>query len=149
MRISSTTIVLFIAAAASAACAGRTPVSGISRQQAMGVAEPSRFGSSSETLTAAELLTSKATSTPEGVRRLRPEFVRPVLLPTPEGRTVPTYPSVYLNGVYAGGVDALESVPLNVVEEIRFVRAPQAKDWWGSYCPCNAGVITVRTKKNY
>jgi hypothetical protein len=149
MQISSTTIVLFLAAVASAACAGRTPVSGISRQQMIEVAGPSRFGSSSETLTAAELLTSKVTSTPEGVRRLRPEFLRLVLLPTPDGRIAHTYPSVYLNGVYAGGVEALETIPLSVVEEIRFVRAPQAKDWWGSYCECNAGVIAVRTKKNH
>jgi hypothetical protein len=149
MRNSSTTIALFLAAAASAACAGSAPMSGISRQQSMGVAEPSRFGSSSETLTAAELLASKATSTPDGVRRLRPEFLRPSLLPTPDARTVSTFPSVYLNGVYAGGIEALDNIPLNVVQEIRFVRAPQAKDWWGSYCPCNAGVITVRTKKDY
>lgn len=149
MRISSRRILLAFVAAASAACAGRAPVSGVSRQRAMEGSEPSRFGSSSETLTAAELLTANATSTPDGVRRLRPEFLRPALLPTPDAGTVRTYPSVYLNGVYAGGVEALETVPLSVVEEIRFVRAPQAKDWWGSYCQCNAGVIAVRTKKNY
>src|SRR5262245_30669869 len=147
MRNSSTMIVLLLAAAASAACAGRAPVTGISRQQVMGVAEPSRIGSSSDKLAAVELLAANATSTAEAVRRLRPEFLRPVLLPTPDAGTVATYPSVYLNGVHAGGIDALESVPLEVVEEIRFIRAAQAKDWWGSYCPCNAGVIAVRTKK--
>jgi hypothetical protein len=115
----------------------------------MGMAEPARYGSTSETLTANELLTANVTSTQEGVRRRRPEFLRPVLLPTPDMGTVQTYPSVYLNGVYAGGVDALERVPLSVVDEIRFVRASQAKDRWGSYCPCNAGVIAVRTKKDY
>jgi hypothetical protein len=115
----------------------------------MAGAEPSRFGSSSDKLAVDELLAAHATSTPEAVRRLRPEFLRPVLLPTPDAGTVATYPSVYLNGVYAGGVEALETVPLQVVEEVRFVRAAQAKDWWGSYCPCNAGVIAVRTKKSY
>lgn len=150
MRISSTTIVCFLAAAASAACAGRAPASGgISRQRTIGVAEPSRISSASATLTAEELLTAKVTSTHEGVRRLRPDFLRPLLLPTPDAGTVQTYPSVYLNGIYAGGVEALESVPLNVVDEIRFIRAPQAKDWWGSYCRCDAGVIAVRTKKDY
>jgi hypothetical protein len=142
-------MLLIFIAAASAACAGTAPMSGVSRQRAMGVAEPSRLGSSSETLTAADLLTANVTSTPEAVRRLRPEFLRPVLLPTPDAGTARVYPSVYLNGVYAGGIEALETVPLTVVQEIRFVRAQQAKGWWGSYCPCNAGVIAVRTKTNH
>jgi hypothetical protein len=59
------------------------------------------------------------------------------------GRLVP--PSVYLDGRFAGGPEALGRIPLAVVIEIRYLIAMAAKSEFGSYCPCDAGVILVRT----
>ena len=146
MRIPST-ILLSLAAASSTACSSTTSLSGMSRQRTVPASDPARTGSSSQTLTAAELLTANVTTTSEGIRRLRPEFLRPLLTPTPAGTIARTHPSVYLNGVYVGGPEVLEGISLDIVDEIRFVSASHAKDWWGSSCPCDAGVIAVRTKK--
>jgi len=107
--------------------------------------EPARHGRSSDVLTATELLQAHAVTTAAGVRQLRPAFVRGIRSMTASG-TLDISPSVYLNGGYLGGLDALESVSLDAVQEIRFIRPAQAHDFWGSWCPCDGGVIHVRTK---
>jgi hypothetical protein len=147
MKFSSTTTLMCLAAAAAAGCSSAASLSSVSRQQNAPITAPTRPTGAAETLTAAEILGANALSTPEAVRRLRPEFLRPTVVWTPDAGSVRAYPSVYLNGVHAGGPDILESVPLSVVEEIRFVRSTEAKAWWGSLCPCSGGVISVRTKK--
>jgi hypothetical protein len=147
MRFSSTTVFIVLAAGAAAGCSRASSLSTVSRAQNAPITSPTRTTSSSETLLAAEILASNALSTPEAVRRLRPEFLRATVVWTPDAGSTRQYPSVYLNGVHAGGPDILETVPVGVIEEIRFVRAVEAKAWWGSLCPCSGGVISVRTKK--
>jgi hypothetical protein len=108
--------------------------------------EPARFGARSDVLTLAELIESRATSTGEAVRRVRPEFLRPTSLASPSG-VVTVLAVVYVNDAYAGGPDMLSTIPLGAIEEIRFVTAAQAHDHWGSSCTCRGGVIHVRTKR--
>lgn len=109
-------------------------------------AETSRVGARSDVVTPAELMESRATSTGEAVRRLRPEFLRPTSMATPTG-VVSVLAVVYVNNAYAGGPDMLSTIPLGAIEEIRFVTAAQAHDEWGSSCTCRGGVIHVRTKR--
>jgi hypothetical protein len=99
----------------------------------------------SDVITAADLHDVVAANTAEAVRRLRPNFVRPSPVP---GSMQGDYasPSVYVDGNYLGGIDALDLVHLDEVEEIRFIRANAAKNWWGGSCPCAVGVIHVRTR---
>jgi hypothetical protein len=97
-------------------------------------------------LSAAELVQARVTTTADGVRQLRPNFLQGIRTIS-GGAIVDVAPSVFLNGSYAGGVEALELVSLDAVNEIRFIRPAQAHDFWGSSCPCNGGVIHVRTKR--
>jgi len=83
-------------------------------------------------------------TTAEGVRRLRPEFVRPTFAPGYPGGP-PATPSVYIDGVYTGSVDVLDRILLDEVNDIRFIRPNEARGWWGWSCPCAGGVIHVRT----
>ena len=148
MRVSSMTFVLatICSVAGSTACAthvaGRQLVSPAEAQDASGQL---RAGSRSETLTADELMKADVQTTAEAVRRLRPEFLRTTQVVGVDGPSR-AYPTVYLNGTYAGRVEALELIALGAVEEIRFFRPAQAKEQWGSYCQCAGGVISVRTR---
>ena len=60
---------------------------------------------------------------------------------------VSALPTVYVNGIYVGNVDVLTSILLDEVQDIRFIKAWQARHWWGPACPCAGGVIHVRTKR--
>jgi hypothetical protein len=108
--------------------------------------EPPRSGAPSDVLTASELMVGGVMTVGDGVRRLRPEFVRPAFVPgSLTGAAIS--PTVYINGGYGGGIEILDRVLLEEVEDIRFIRASQARGWWGPSCPCAAGVIHVRTKR--
>jgi hypothetical protein len=120
--------------------------SALLRQQGAAVSEPPRSGAPSDILTASELVSPGVMTVGDGVRRLRPEFVRPTIVPgNPAGAAVS--PVVYINGGYAGSLDVLDRILLEEVEDIRFIRAWQARGWWGPSCPCSAGVIHVRTRR--
>src|SRR5262249_18382211 len=100
----------------------------------------------SDLLTAAELRNLRPLTTLDGVRRLRPEFIRPTVVLLGNERAA-VMPSVFLNGTYAGGLDVLETIPLDAVEEIRYLRPSRAYDLWGLSCRCNGGAIQVTTKR--
>ena len=82
----------------------------------------------------------------DAILRLRPEFLAPIASKTVAGSA--SLPSVYLDGVHAGGLDALASIPLDAVLEIRRLTSVAAKHQFGSYCPCEGGVILVRTRRD-
>lgn len=77
------------------------------------------------------------------VRRLRPE-----LLSRRGGSTLTapfgTYPTVYVNRMYQGGLDHLQTIPASSIVEIRYLRAVAAADWLGRVHP--GGVIAVSTR---
>lgn len=135
--------------AVSTACASARPASsspstfGIRQQGAL--SDGPRADAPSDVITAADLQSVAAANTGEAVRRLRPSFVRPNAIPGNMDGALAT-PSVYVDGSYLGGLEALELLLIDEVNEIRFIRANAAKNWWGSSCPCSVGVIHVRTK---
>ena len=79
----------------------------------------------------------------DALRRLRPEWFR---LPG-SGRQAaePAIVSVYVDLVYAGGVDALRLVPVPAVRGVRYLTPSAARDRFGTGCPCAGGVILVST----
>lgn len=101
----------------------------------------------SDVVTASELESFPAASTIESLRRLRPEFFRPVRSALDQHNTAGTNPVVYVDDAYNGGLESLETVPKEAVREVRFLRPMQAVERWGPSCPCVAGVILVVTKK--
>ncbi|HSQ31711.1 MAG TPA: hypothetical protein VLN49_17760 [Gemmatimonadaceae bacterium] len=101
----------------------------------------------SDVVTATELGSVPAASTIESLRRLRPEFFRPVQSALDPRGAGAINPAVYVDEVYNGGLESLETVPKRAVLEVRFLRPMQAVERWGPSCPCVAGVIQVVTRK--
>ncbi len=122
------------------------PPSDFVRRQRLTVSEPARSGARSDALTSDEIELSGVLTVSDGVRRLRPEFVRPRVVPGSLGGTLQG-PVVYIDGGYAGGLDVLDRVLLDELQDIRLIRAAQAQSWWGASCRCAAGVIHVRTRR--
>ena len=109
-------------------------------------AEPPRSGPRSAVLTSDELLAAGVETTGDGVRRLRPQFIRPEPIPGNAAGLTAT-PSVYIDDQYAGSLDVLDRVPVDEVADIRFLRPSEARSWWGWSCPCGVGVIHIRTAR--
>lgn len=127
------------------ACSAGMPHPDVSPLPPLGAVEPPTGGSRSDRIAAAELATIRG-NTADAVRKLRPEFLRVHDQRTSVSGSATT-PSVYVNGRYAGEASVLELIPLAVVLEIRYVDAIAAKSMFGSYCPCDQGVIFVRTAR--
>ena len=79
----------------------------------------------------------------DAVRRLRPEFLQPVATRLSKPSTLP---SVYENGHYSGGIDQLRDIPLGLVIEIQRLSSVESRILFGASCPCDGGVISVKTK---
>jgi hypothetical protein len=93
----------------------------------------------------AELRTANLNNALEAVARLRPEFLRTHGAPSAvdPNRGLPT---VFLDGVRQGGLDALRSIPVGAVYEIRYLSASAAAaDQYGPFY--HGGVIAVRTRR--
>ena len=93
-----------------------------------------------------ELRALGAQSATEGLKRLRPEFLRPTLAAMDQSSPADRVPVVYVDGVYIGRLESLDYVPLDAVQEIRFLRPMQGVERWGPGCHCAAGVIHVLTR---
>ena len=104
------------------------------------------MGHPSDVLTANELQQANVKSASEAVRHTRPEFLRSTMIVS-QGSVVSVGPSVVLNGGFVGGPEALETIALGAVDEIRYIRPAQARTFWGASCQCAGGVILVRTKR--
>ena len=79
----------------------------------------------------------------DAVRRLRPEFLQPS---ASRPSTISTPPTVYENGHYSGGADQLRDIPLGLVTKIQRLSSVEARILFGAFCPCDGGVISVKTK---
>lgn len=99
----------------------------------------------SDRILAAEFTQVRGSSAAHAVRQLRPQF----LYSSQRGpaRLAQQLPAVYVNGQHVGGIEALEIIGLQTVEEIRHVDPTAAKSMFGSYCPCDGGVIMVQMRR--
>lgn len=129
--------------AATACASARVPSFGAADRQLVLGGELPRPRAASDVVTGGELRWAGVQTTGEGVRRLRPHFLRPALIPGDlEGRRAT--PSVYVDNVYTGGLEVLDQILLDEVEDIQFIRPAEARFSWGSWCACAGGVIHVR-----
>jgi len=109
---------------------------------ASGPAKTAAEGGDRNLITRAELATSNDRNVFEAVRRLRPAWLRY------RGQSVLTGPDreglrVYLNGAFFGDAQALGSIQINDVEEIRFLSAREATLRYGT--GHTVGAIVVST----
>lgn len=103
-------------------------------------------GSSGAVVTAADFDRMRdAASALVVIERLRPFFLRPRMSFGAVRGRAPTI-SVYVNDVYAGGVDALRAIPPHTVASARYVQPTEAVTKLG---PTRAadGVIMVRLRR--
>jgi hypothetical protein len=78
------------------------------------------------------------------LRRLRPEWLRTHPLSRELGSG--SLPSVYVDGMYVGGLDVLESIASRQTWEVRSLSPFDARGVLGVGCRCAAGVILVKTR---
>ncbi len=104
-------------------------------------ARQARLRPSSHTITAAELGSFPTNSVYEIVSRLRPEFLRRDH-DAVEGSADPT---VYIDGLVAGPVSTLLSIPADAVAEIHYITAVDAFLLHGS--TQRGGIIFVRMRR--
>jgi len=106
-------------------------------------AEP-RTRNAREVLTGPEFRTIHGRSTLDVIRELRPEyFLRPVAgayNASDDGL------QVYLDGIYQGGLEALQTIPASVVLEVRYLTPSAASDSYGPYRRRGAA-LAVRTRE--
>ena len=93
-------------------------------------------------ITAEELAAAAERNVFDAVQRLRPNWLRPRGTETALG-SVPVV--VYVDGMRRGGVDALSSLRLDEVTELRFLDGPDATLRYGTNV--GGGVIEVITRR--
>jgi len=93
-------------------------------------------------ITAEEVAAAAERNAFDLVQRLRPNWLRPRGTETAQG-TVPVV--VYVDGMRRGGVDALSSLRLDEVTEMRFLDGPDATLRYG--INVGGGVIEVVTRR--
>jgi hypothetical protein len=98
-------------------------------------------------ITPAEVRSANATSTLDMIRTLRPEFLR--LSPRTADPLKVAGPAVYENQTYVGDVSWLSKIPLMEVTQVEYVHPAEARVRFGAMCPCEAGVLLVRTRPTY
>jgi hypothetical protein len=98
---------------------------------------------SSNVLTREEISRSNGATAFEVVQELRPHYLR-ARGPSSGMNPAPAYPTVYLNDFRAGGLEALRSIRIVEIEEIRYISAADATTRWGT--GHTAGVIQVRSQ---
>lgn len=82
-------------------------------------------------ITAEELATANASNLFDAIRQLRPRWME---RGTPTALRGPGYQSglqVYVDRVHEGGTDALRSIPLTLVQSVRYLSASQAQAEFG------------------
>ena len=94
-------------------------------------------------ITADEITYSRATTAYDAIQRLRANFL------TLRGQTSflatsSPYPSVYVDGLKFGGIDALRAIPAGQIATIRLYRAWDAAARYGT--SNTSGVIAVTTR---
>ncbi len=104
-----------------------------------------RSATARNAVTFVDLTKSSASNLFDALRQLRPEFMGASTRTT--AVTAVHELSVFENDRYLGSLSMLSMIPLEVVVEVRRLSPVEAKSVFGSSCPCDAGVIHVRTRK--
>jgi outer membrane cobalamin receptor len=108
---------------------------------ACGTTSVAQRGPSSDVLTRAEIESSRAANAYELLQQLRPQFLRSrgaFSVNDPRGG----FPVVYINDMPHGDLNALRSILIEEIDEIRYISAADATTRWGTGHA--GGVIQVR-----
>ena len=127
-RTSLATLMTIAAVASSATCAGRQ-------------APPARRLDRS-VITREQMLRGNYTNVYDAVSALHSIWLRPR---GPDSFVLPSVVWVYVDGIRASGVDALQTIQPQLVNTVRFYDGPSATSRWG--VDNGAGVIHVSTWK--
>ena len=100
---------------------------------------------STDRVTRDELSVVDGATLEDGLRRTRPELLRPTNV-VQRGSVVVVVPAVFLDDRYSGGIEFLRSIPLQLVAEVRYLRPMTARTTFGAHCPCDGGALSVRTR---
>ncbi len=122
----------FLVALTTSCTAGRAPASGTDN-------EPR---SSSTRLINADLINSGERTLFDAIDRLRPRWLRVRSTTSIQG---PAPILVYRDNVRAGGIEVLQSILLEAVQEVRFVNATDATTRWGM--GVSSGVIEIVSRR--
>ena len=98
-----------------------------------------------DVITLAEIRSVNAASTLDMIRTLRPGFLR--LSPRTADPLKVYGPAVYENQTYVGDMSWLSGVPLMEVKQVEYVHPAEARVRFGAMCPCDGGVLLVRTRR--
>lgn len=138
MRRGVLAIGAFVTFASIAACGG-----GGGAGAAKTGASPAR--GSANVIVDAEITSSGATNAMEAIQRLRPNMLRGRGSQGLEGGSNSDLIVVYVDGIKAGGLEALTPISAINVKEIRYLSAADATTRFGTGTP--AGAILITTKK--
>lgn len=97
---------------------------------------------SRDVIVLSEIEPVQVTNAFELIQRLRPEMLRPR---TGGSMTSVPTPVVYLDGVRHGNIDSLNSVPKDVIREIRYINASDATTRFGT--GHTGGAILISTRR--
>jgi hypothetical protein len=95
-------------------------------------------------LTAEEIGTTGASNAHEAISRARPEYLRSRGTRSMRAQTAEDFPVVYLNTTRYGHIDALRSIPVGDIREIRYLGGTEATTRYGT--GHGAGVILIVTR---
>jgi hypothetical protein len=95
----------------------------------------------------AELRTLNGQTAVEAIRHLRPQFLTATQPAPLRGERV--HPSVYIENRPFAGLESLSGVPVDALDEVRFLRPSEAKTVYGPGCACDAGVIVLRMRRDW
>ena len=121
-----------------AACIATTPGSDRARGE-------HRMTGPRDPITESEIARSNAADAYDVVRALRGSMLATRGITTMWKADGGEYPVVFVDGMYAGPLSELRSIPARTIHEVRFLSAPEAHFRYGS--GYTAGVIEVTTKR--
>jgi hypothetical protein len=110
-----------------------------------GVAQASLSGPSS-VIARAELGTVRGQTAVQAIKHLRPQFLAGTQPAPLRGERV--YPSVYIENRPFAGLETLSGVPVDALDEVRFLKPSEARNVYGPGCACAAGVIVLRMRRD-
>jgi hypothetical protein len=106
-------------------------------------AERRSLGRESLTLTRSDLAFANVSSPFDAIIKLRPYF----LLGSTRGPSFgPPEIALYVDNVYDGvGIESVNTIPMEAIQEIRFLHPTEARFRFGTTCRCAAGAIVITT----
>ena len=106
---------------------------------------PTPSGGSQYVITRSQIEELSARSAYEVIERLRPRWLRPIPQTTTIVQPMGELPLVYIDNRRAGDIQILESIPIEEIDELRYIDPADATQRWGTGVA--SGVIEVISRR--